>query len=249
MKEKEILKNTYAMPITSPSYSKGPYKFVDREYLIITYKTDIDALKKVVPEPLQVKDALVKYEFIKMPDSSGFGSYTESGQVIPITYKGRKGGYVHSMYLDSEAPISGGREIWGFPKKLAYPTLKVEKDTLLGTLDYGSVTVATGTMGYKYKEFDKKVILKAMNEPQFLLKIIPDVDGKLKICELVEYHTKNIKIKGAWTGPASLELHSHALAKVADLPVLEVVSALHFVVDLTLGYGKVVHDYLKKKKR
>ncbi|NGX48964.1 MAG: putative acetoacetate decarboxylase, partial [Candidatus Anoxychlamydiales bacterium] len=79
MKEKEILKNAYAMPITSPSYSKGPYKFVDREYLIITYKTDMDALKEVVPEPLQVKDALVKYEFIKMPDSSGFGSYTESG--------------------------------------------------------------------------------------------------------------------------------------------------------------------------
>nr|NGX34051.1 putative acetoacetate decarboxylase [Candidatus Anoxychlamydiales bacterium] len=246
MKEKDIIKNAYAMPISSPSYSKGPYKFVDREYLIITYKTDINALKEVVPEPLQIKEPLVKYEFIKMPDSSGFGSYTESGQVIPITYKGKKGSYVHSMYLDSEAPISGGREIWGFPKKLAYPSLKVEKDTLLGTLDYGSVRIATATMGYKYKELDKKAILKSMNEPQFLLKIIPDVNGKLKICELVQYATKNIKIKGAWTGPASLELHPHSLAPVANLPVLEVVSAIHFISDLTLGYGKVVYDYLQK---
>jgi acetoacetate decarboxylase len=36
----------------------------------------------------------------------------------------------------------------------------------------------------------------------------------------------------------------HALAPVADLPVLEVVSATHLVADLTLGLGSVVHDYL-----
>ena len=27
---------------------------------------------------------LVHYEFIRMPDSSGFGNYTESGQVISV---------------------------------------------------------------------------------------------------------------------------------------------------------------------
>ncbi len=247
MKEKD-LKNAYAMPISSPSYPKGPYKFVNREYLIITYETDIRSLKKVVPEPLQVKKPLVKYEFIKMPDSSGFGCYTESGQVIPITYKGKKANYVHSMYLDSEAPISAGREIWGFPKKLGYPNLVVEKDTLLGTLNYGSVTVAIGTMGYKHKQVDKKIILKSLKEPQFLLKIISDVDGKLKVCQLVEYHVKNVKIKEAWTACSSLELHHHCLAPVADLPVLKVVFAVHFISDLTLSYGKVIYDYLEKKK-
>jgi acetoacetate decarboxylase len=35
------------------------------------------------------------------------------------------------------------------------------------------------------------------------------------------------------------------LAPVADLPVLEVVSTTHFIADLTLGFGKVVHDYLR----
>lgn len=49
---------------------------------------------------------------------------------------------------------------------------------------------------------------------------------------------------GAWTGPAALELFPHALAPLADLPVRSVVSAVHLVADLTLGLGKVVHDYL-----
>ncbi|HZC95306.1 MAG TPA: acetoacetate decarboxylase family protein, partial [Bradyrhizobium sp.] len=33
-------------------------------------------------------------------------------------------------------------------------------------------------------------------------------------------------------------------APLAELPVQEVVSAVHIIADLTLGLGKVVHDYL-----
>jgi acetoacetate decarboxylase len=53
-----------------------------------------------------------------------------------------------------------------------------------------------------------------------------------------------VTLKGAWSGPGALELHPHALAPVASLPVLEVVSAVHISTDLTLPYGDVVHDYL-----
>src|SRR5713226_3643345 len=66
----------------------------------------------------------------------------------------------------------------------------------------------------------------------------------LSICELVEYRLEDIDLKGAWTGPAELTLFSHALAPLAELPVLEVVSGIHIIADLTLGLGKVVHDYL-----
>jgi acetoacetate decarboxylase len=36
---------------------------------------------------------------------------------------------------------------------------------------------------------------------------------------------------------------------VAELPVLEIVSAIHIRADLTLGLGKVVHDYLQQQVR
>ena len=179
-----------------------------------------------------------------MPDSTGFGDYTESGQVIPVTFEGAPGGYVHAMYLNDDAPIAGGRELWGFPKKLASPSLSNEKDVLLGTLDYGPVRIATATMGYKHRVLDGEKILASLGEPNFLLKIIPHVDGSARICELVRYYTTQVTLKGAWAGPGSLELHPHALAPVADLPVLKVESALHFIADLTLDLGEVVYDYL-----
>lgn len=244
MKEAAVREKAFAMPINSPAYPRGPYRFTNREFFIITYETDIDLLKEVVPEPLEVTDPIVKFEFIRMPDSTGFGDYTESGQIIPVRYKGKTGSYSHAMYLDDHPPIASGREIWGFPKKLATPTLQVVNETLLGTLEYGPFRIATGTMGYKYETVDTKKVLESLSTPNYLLKIIPHVDGSTRICELVEYYLKDVTVKGAWQGPAQLELAHHALAPVACLPVRRVISALHIVSDLTLPYGTVVHDYL-----
>ena len=244
MKEREVRERAIAMPLTSPAYPPGPYRFVDREFMIVTYRTDPDKLLALVPEPLRPDGDLVKYEFIRMPNSTGFGDYCESGQVIPVSFDGRKGGYTHCMFLNDEPPIAGGRELWGFPKKLADPSLKVQTDTLVGTLDYGPVRIATGTMGFKHRPADLAAVKAALAAPNFLLKIIPHVDGTPRICEIVEYRLEDVTLKGAWVGPAALDLHPHALAPVADLPVREVVSAVHVVADLTLGLGKVVHDYL-----
>lgn len=248
MNIEDIRKNAYAMPYASPAYSKGPYEFFGREFLIISYRTDPDLLRAVVPEPLTVKDPIVNFEFIRMPDSAGFGDYTESGQIISvIDQDGKPAGYSNYLYLDDEAPTAGGREIWGFPKKLAKPRLEVDGDALVGTLDYGKIRVANGTMGYKYTPMDAAAeAQKMMATPNYLLKIIPNPDCTPALCQLVRYYAQNVKIAQAWTGPAALELFKHALAPVANLPVLEVVGAKHLVCDTyTIGAGDIVFDYLK----
>ncbi|MBZ5790699.1 acetoacetate decarboxylase [Burkholderia contaminans] len=245
MTEDEIRARAYAMPICSPAYPRPPFRFVDREFIIVTYRTDPEALARVVPAPLLPAEPIVKYEFIKMPDSSGLGSYTESGQVIPVSFNGAAGGYTHAMYLDSEAGIASGRELLGFPKVLAQPKLEVRNDALVGTLDYNGVRVATATMGYKYEPLDLAAVKKTLEAPGFLLKILPHVDGSARVCELVKYHVTDVTVKGAWTGPASLELHPHCFAPVAQLPVLEVLSAIHILTDLTIAGAEVVHDYLR----
>lgn len=248
MKNEDIIENAFAMPFTQPAYPRGPYRFINREFLVVTYETDLEALKAVVPAPLKVLDPIVKFEFIRMPDSTGFGDYTESGQVIPVSFNGKQGAYVHSMYLDDEAPIAAGREIWGFPKKLADPSLQVTNETLVGKLEYENNQIALATMGYKYETLNPKKVLESLLIPNYLLKIIPDVDGSARICELVEYYLEDVTVKGAWQGPAALHLVPHAMAPVADLPVRRVLSAVHILTDLTLPYGKVVHNYLSTKR-
>ena len=240
----DIRATAFAMPRQSPSYPRGPYRFVNREYLSVEYESDPDALRRIVPEPLVPFGATVRMEFIKMPDSTGFGAYKGVSQTIPVSFNGEVGAYTRMMFLDVHPPIAGGRELWGFPQKLARPHLDVEKDTLVGTLDFGPVRVATATMGYKHETLGHEILDEKLREPGFLLKIIPHVDGKPRICELVRYYREDVTLLGAWTGPTALQLYPHALAPIADLPVGAISSAVHFTVDYTLALGEVVHDYL-----
>ena len=245
-----------SMPAASPSYPRGPYRFIDREYLIITYESDPDAIRAALPEPLEPDGSnTVLYEFIRMPDSAGFGDYTESGIVIPARLHGEPVNFTAQMYLDDEPPIAGGREIWGFPKKHAKPALAVRADTLTGTLEYAGVQVAVGTMGYKHqhllydvegrKACSSASIVHKMGKTQVNLKLIPHVDGTPAIAQLVGYNLEDIQVQGAWSGPARLHLVPHVNAPVADLPVRRTLGALHFIADLTLPYGRVLHDYLR----
>ena len=55
MKESEVRERAFAMPLTSPAYPPGPYRFVNREFFIVAYRTDPEALKAVIPAPLDVR--------------------------------------------------------------------------------------------------------------------------------------------------------------------------------------------------
>jgi acetoacetate decarboxylase len=61
---------------------------------------------------------------------------------------------------------------------------------------------------------------------------------------LVGYYLTDITLKGAWAGPARLHLVPHVNCRVADLPVRKLLFGRHLIADLTLPYGKVLHDYL-----
>jgi len=251
MTRDEIL-NATSMPAFSPSYPKGPFRFVGREYLIVTYETEPDAIRAALPEPLEPAPGnLVYYEWMKMPDASGFGDYEESGSGIFASWRGEPCNFSVQMYLDDEPPITGGREIWGFPKKYGVPRLKVVKDTLTGTLHYDEERVAMGTMTYKHISLADRLdeVKKGLGKLNVNLKIIPDVDGRPKIAQLVGYNLEDIVVRGAWDGAARLHLVPHVNCRLADLPVKRVVGGRHMVVDFVLPYGRVLHDYLSAEKQ
>lgn len=246
MKIEDIKQSAFSMPITSPSALKIEHQFKNREFFGINYESDIDVLRAVVPEPLQVVSPIVKFQFVKMPDAYGFGDYTLVSQLIEVMHEGKIGTYAYGMYLDNLAPIAAGREMLGFPEKYGNPKLAVDVDTIVGTLKYNSVSVATASMAYKYECLDTEQVHQELEKtPNYLLKIIPHANGQeASICQLVRYFLKDVKVIGAWSGPAALQLFEHALAPVAQLPVKRVISGTHVVADLTLGFGEVVYDYL-----
>ena len=91
----------------------------------------------------------------------------------------------------------------------------------------------------------KRQLRRVWAKRKFNLKFIPGVDGKPAIAQLVAYNMTDIVLKGAWAGPARLHLVPHINAPVADFPVHKIIAGNHYIADITLPYGRVVHDYLK----
>ena len=245
MKETEVRSRAFAMPLTSPAYPVGPYRFYNREYLIITYRTDPKNLRELVPEPLQIEEPVVKFEFIRMPDSTGFGDYTESGQVIPVSFQGRKGSYTHCMFLNDHPPIAGGRELWGFPKKLAQPTLKTEIDTLIGRLHYGAAADCRRRHGLQAQagrprggqsfacctQFPAQDHAACRRHGAHLRAGRIPSGGRRSEGRLDRAGSTRLVLSRPWRRWPSCRCWRSSLA-------------IHIVADLTLGLGKVVHDYL-----
>ena len=246
MTRDEVLQSS-SMPVSAPAYPLGPFIFRAREYLIITYETDPEAIRRALPEPLEPAPGnLAFYEWIKMPNSSGFGDYQESGAGVQAIWRGTPCNFSVQMYLDDESPIAGGREIWGFPKKWGMPRLKVVRDTLTGTLHYDEEPVAMGTMRYKIYSLEQRLeeVRTGLGKLNVNLKLLPDVDGRPKVAQLVGYNLQDIHVHGAWEGEACLTFLPHVNCRLADLPIRRIVGGRHLIADLVLPYGQVLHDYL-----
>jgi acetoacetate decarboxylase len=62
MRREDVLKLP-SMPAAGPSYPAGPYLFVDREYMVISYETDPEVVRAQLPEPLEpLEQPLIHYE-------------------------------------------------------------------------------------------------------------------------------------------------------------------------------------------
>ena len=160
---------------------------------------------------------LVKFEFIRMPDSTGFGDYTEAGQVIPVSFEGRTGNYTLCMFLNDHPPIAARPRAVGFPKKLAGPSLRSRRTR-------SSVRSTTGPSGSPPGPWATTGRPTRPRRERARCAQFPAQDHSARGRHSAHLRAgrvslEDIQVKGVWTGPGALSLNAHALAPVAELPV------------------------------
>ncbi|WP_067822995.1 acetoacetate decarboxylase [Nocardia inohanensis] len=242
MRAEDVVKQPI-VPLNAPAYPMRGHRFYDREYFNVLYRTDPEALRAIVPEPLRIVEPLVRFEVMHMGDVGGFGPYTECGQVVEVEFEGERGEYLVAMYLDNIGATVSGREAGAWPKSMGAPRLFNEQGALVGTLDYGSQRVATGTMRYKWEPMDFEEAKASLSRPTYAVKTIPGHNATVLAIDLVRTEITDIEVKQAWRGPARLDLVPHVMAPLADLPVREVIEGQHLVTDLNLRLFEPVHNY------
>ncbi len=111
----------YSMPVQSPLYPPPPYPVYGGGMMFIQYQTDIEPVQEILPEgvePLQTPPVVLVwctyYSFTPV------GPYREAIASIQVEVDGQPMLYIPYIFVDAEIPMITGREIWGYPKKLAH---------------------------------------------------------------------------------------------------------------------------------
>jgi acetoacetate decarboxylase len=104
------------------------YDFRNAEMLVATFRTDFEIAREILPRPLSPSGEGLATAFVARYPETNFGCvYNEGALSLHCEYRGEKGWYVLSMPVDDDMAMIGGREQFGYPKKLA-DKIALEKD-------------------------------------------------------------------------------------------------------------------------
>lgn len=233
----------YSMPVDAPLYQRPPFYYRDARSLTIIYETDAQAAQELLPEGLELPlPATARLLAIRYPFST-FGPYQEAILGLQCRWQGEPRFYIAHILLTTVPPLVGGREVWGFPKKLAHIDLRQENEFIRGIVERPQGTrLATVTMRPE-RPLDPP---PTPGEGAIALRVIPSPEEGQppSLAQLIETPIADWRTHEMWTGPGTLSFDAQSdLDPWYKLPVRQVKGALYSRYDFTLPHGRVLKTY------
>jgi len=108
-------------------FSKG-YVLGDGVMVMVIFRTKAEVVKRVLPPPLEPDPASTGLVYVTEFHRTNFGAtYNEGALFISAQYKGEVGKYCLSMPVTNDMALIWGREVYGFPQKIA-ETIHVKRE-------------------------------------------------------------------------------------------------------------------------
>lgn len=250
------LRAGYSMPVTGELFAEPPWDYTDVRMILVRYEADEELVRRHLPDGVEPLDDPVQcIAWVCFFPFTPFGPYHEVVMMVRAQLDGVAYNYAPLLYVDSDAAMCNGREVWGFPKKFAELDFthggrgKGFRDPMIFTLERPlGKRLLTVTMTPERLTEPRKAL------PALSLRHIPSAEpGKPpSICELVAtdtkgfYHTTATGRPNLWEGRASVTMDSASVHDpVSDFAPTRILDATYGVLDMTLPLGTVVKDYLR----
>lgn len=234
------------MPVTGEAVQKPPFYYRNMEMMFITYRTDPDAAAAWLPDVMELDEPALATVIVAYYGRSTFGPYHEAMLSFRARLDGKVVSYYPALFTDNEAPLIGGREIWGFAKKLAHIEVRHESEVMLGLVERPTGNrLLTASMRNVNPLAPEDFVLT----PSVSLRMFPSAtaDTRPEIAQLIgsslglKPHIGSNGVADLWTGPGSVHYDTpSAVDPWYRIPVLEVVSCISGVFDAELGHGTVL---------
>ncbi len=228
-------------------------EFTGAEMLAAVFRTDPGVLGQILPRPLRSPSNPLALAFVVHYPQTNFGTvYNEAALFVQAEYRGRLGMYCLSMPVDDDMAMAGGREVFGYPKKMA-ESISLET---VGSKVIGSA-VRKGTEILRIEAEPKTtggietLAMTGVSDPNdarsfevttYMFKYFnaPNMRGFDYLPRLVAEPIVLRPRPEVLFGDGMVTLTSSPYDPLGEVPVVEIVTCAHGLFDNTMLPGKVV---------
>jgi acetoacetate decarboxylase len=95
-------------------------EFYGAEMLMVAWETRPEIVQRLLPAPLKPAEKPIASAFVADYPKTNFGlPYKEAALFLLAQYDGVEGAYCLAMPVTNDLAMAGGREVFGYPKKMA----------------------------------------------------------------------------------------------------------------------------------
>jgi acetoacetate decarboxylase len=201
----------------------------------VVWETDLDAIRAVLPPPLEPSEPLARIRFATVDMGTGIPVFGAGWFGVRARHGRVEGEYALFMPMTTEQATVGGRETYGEPKKIGGVTIERTDDRVHARFDRMGfpLAVVEGTLG-------APVDIAPKDKVDFYFKISPSPDGKGFDTEPALVHVRrHEEAREGRTIDGTLTLHDSPIDPIADIPLGRIVS-MQFAQVATTQEGEVV---------
>ena len=226
-------------------------QFFDAEMLTVYFETKPEVVKQLLPPPLNPGPMPVAGVFVANYPKTNFGvTYSESALFLQAEFDGEEGAYCLAMPVTDDMALILGREVFGYPKKLANISLERKGQEVEGWTERRGtrfLEVRAKLTGTFNDEAAQKMMLENMGTELDLVvynfKYFPcpertgfDYNPRL-VKEVVQIRPTSLQM-----GEAELVLQPSDHDPWADVEVVRVLGAVYTIGNNTMLPGSVVAE-------
>jgi len=230
----------YSMPVDAPLYPKPPIHYRNAESISVVFETASEAAAEMVPEGLTVPAPATAIVSVMNYPFSTLGTYREAILSLLVLRDAEPAFYIAQILVDNDQAMTAGREIWGYPKKLANISLESRGEGMVGIVERPLGNRLCTVVVQPEKAMEDKASL-----PVLSLRVLPSQreDGGPDLAQLIETRT-TATVHHQWSGRGSLSLGTVSeLDPWSRLPIHRISIGMYRQFDLILPLGKVVREY------
>jgi acetoacetate decarboxylase len=230
-------------------------EFFDAEILSVFWETRPEIVARLLPPPLEPAQRPVAMAFVAHYPKTNFDvTYRESALFLRAVHNGEEGYYCLAMPVTNDMAMAGGREIFGFPKKMAEIGITHDNESMTGWTERRGVRFmeVRARMGGRFndKEAQEEFITAASPDRDrsargisFVYKHFPAPEGGAFDYNprLVRQETL-MRPKKILFGEAEIVFKHSEYDPWAEVEVARMLGAIYTVGDNTMLAGKVVGE-------